>query len=59
MGAAGKKEMHSAIRQDSHRAIRFRLRPEQTPWPRIPSEAVPSKADGCCRIPRLRSLSWV
>ena len=34
MGAAGKKEMHSAIRQDSHRAIRFRLHSEQTPWPR-------------------------
>ena len=32
MGAAGKKEMHSAIRQDSHRAIRFRLHSEQTPW---------------------------
>ena len=34
MGAAGKKEMHSSMRQDSHRAIRFRLHPEQTPWPR-------------------------
>jgi hypothetical protein len=31
MGAAGKKEMHSAMPQDSHRAIRFRPHPEQTP----------------------------
>src|SRR5437868_2190084 len=32
--------------------------PNRRPGQGIPSEAVPSKADGCCRIPRSQSLSW-